>query len=255
MAVLTNLLRGVIVVLFIVSMGVLLSGCATLETLSQPTARIDNTAGTQPLPPYSGPKARIAVADFDVKAAKAGGEIGSGLREMLITALVNSNRFRVVERQALKAIMKEQELAVSGAAQGTSQVRTGAIKTADLIITAAVTEFEPQASGGGAGVGGGGGIGKGVLGALLRGALNKSHMALDIRIVDTSTSEVLAATRVVGEASDISGGIMGGFLGSWGLGGGLSMYKNTPMEKAIRVCIINAVNYISQSIPPSYYKY
>jgi len=235
--------------------GSLFSGCASLETLGQPTARVDNNAGTQAPPPYNGPRARIAVADFDVKAAKAGGEIGSGLREMLITALVNSHRFRVVERQALNAVMKEQELAVSGAAAGTSQVRTGAIKTADLIITAAVTEFEPNASGGGAGVGAGGGIGKGILGGLLRGALNKSHMALDIRIIDTSTSEVLAATRVVGQASDMSGSIMAGFLGSWGLGGGLSMYKNTPMEKAIRVCIIQAVNYISQSIPPSYYKY
>ncbi len=231
------------------------TGCASLETLSQPTARVDNNAGVQPLPPYSGPKARIAVANFDVKAAKAYGEIGSGLREMLMTALVNSHRFRVVERQELNAVMKEQELAVSGAAAGTSQVRTGAIKTADLIITAAVTEFEPNASGGGAGIGAGGGIGRGIIGGLLRGALNKAHMALDIRIIDTSTSEVIAATRVVGQASDISGSVMAGFLGSWGLGGGLSMYKNTPMEKAIRVCIIKAVNYISQSIPPSYYKY
>ena len=55
--------------------------------------------------------------------------------------------------------------------------------------------------------------------------------------------------------SDISGAIMTGFLGSWGLGGGLSMYKNTPMEKAIRICIIEAVKYIAQTIPPSYYKY
>jgi len=56
-------------------------------------------------------------------------------------------------------------------------------------------------------------------------------MALDIRIVDASTSEVLAATRVQGEASDVSGGFMAGFFGSWGLGAGLSGYANTPMEK------------------------
>ncbi|HEC69531.1 MAG TPA: hypothetical protein ENI31_04540 [Candidatus Omnitrophica bacterium] len=233
----------------------IISGCASLEGLTQPTAVVDNTAGTQSLPPYYGPKARIAIANFEVKAAKATGEVGSGLREMLITALVNSGRFRVVERQDLSAVMREQELKVSGAASGDSQVTTGAIKTADLIISAAVTEFEPQASGGGAGIGGGGGVGSGILGGLLRGALNKAHMALDIRIIDSSTSEIIAATRVQGEASDISGAIMTGFLGSWGLGGGLSMYKNTPMEKAIRVCIIEAVKYIAQAIPPSYYKY
>jgi curli biogenesis system outer membrane secretion channel CsgG len=73
-----------------------LVGCASLQQMMQPTAQVDNTAGAAPFPPYSGPKARIAVADFDVKAAKATGEIGSGLREMLATALINSNRFSVV---------------------------------------------------------------------------------------------------------------------------------------------------------------
>lgn len=229
-----------------------LIGCASLM---QPTAQVDNTAGAQPLPPYSGPKARVAVADFEVKAAKAWGEIGTGLREMLVTALINSNRFSVLERQALNAVMQEQELSASGAAQAGGGVQRGKIKTADLIITAAVTEFEPEASGGRAGIGGGGGVGSGVLGALLGGALNKAHMALDIRIVDASTTEVLSATRVQGQAADISGAIMGGFFGSWGLGVGLSGYANTPMEKAIRICIIEAVRYISQTMPANYYKY
>jgi len=230
-----------------------LAGCASMM---QPTAQVENTAGAQVLPPYSGPRARIAVADFDVKAAKAGGEIGSGLREMLVTTLINSNRFSVVERQVLSAVMQEQELSASGAAQtGAGGPQRGKIKTADLIITAAVTEFEPQASGGRAGIGGGGGVGSGILGGLLGAALNKAHMALDIRIVDTSTSEVLAATRVQGQATDVAGGFMAGFMGSWALGGGLSAYANTPMEKAIRVCIIEAVRYISQTIPANYYKY
>lgn len=221
----------------------------------QPTAMVDNTAGTQAFPPYNGPKARIAVAEFNVKAVKAHGKIGSGLREMLITALMNSNRFRVVERQILSSVIKEQELAVSGAASVDTAVKTGQIKTADLMITATITEFEPAASGGKVGIGGVGGIGSGILGGLLGGALNKAHMALDIRVIDTSSSEILAATRVQGKASDIKGAVATGFLGSLGLGGGLSMYANTPMEKAVRVCIIEAVRYISQSTPPNYYKY
>ncbi|HTZ11076.1 MAG TPA: CsgG/HfaB family protein [Candidatus Margulisiibacteriota bacterium] len=229
------------------------AGCASLNM--QPTAQVDNTAGTAALPPYSGPKARIAVADFEVKAAKASREIGSGLREMLITALVNSNRFSVVERQALNAVMQEQELSASGAAQAGSGPQRGNIRTADLIITAAVTEFEPQASGGSAGIGGGGGVGNGILGGLLGAALNKAHMALDIRVIDASTSEVLAATRVQGQASDVAGGFVGGFIGGWAMGGGLSAYANTPMEKAIRVCIIESVRYLSQTISANYYKY
>lgn len=245
-------MKRALLVVTIWSLTLLLSFSAVFAI--EPTAQVDNSSGTAGLSPYSGPKATIAVADFDVKAAKATNEIGSGLREMLVTALMNSNRFRVLERQELKAVMQEQELAASGAGQAGSGPKRGNIKTADLVITAAVTEFEPQASGGAAGIGGGGGVGKGILGAVLGGAMNKAHMALDIRIIDTSTSEVLAATRVQGQAKDVAGGIMGGFLGSWGLGVGLSGYANTPMEKAIRVCIIEAVKYISQATPASYYK-
>ena len=242
--------RSLFLALLFLSIGSL--ACAGM----QPTAQVDNAAGAPVLPPYSGPKARIAVADFDVKAAKATGEIGSGLREMLVTALMNSSRFSVVERQVLNAVMQEQELAASGASQqGAGGAQRGKIKTADLIITASVTEFEPRASGGGGGIGGGGSIGAGILGGVIGGALNKAHMALDVRIVDASTTEVLAATRVQGQATDIAGGIGMGFLGNWGLGAGLGGYANTPMEKAIRVCIIEAVRYIAQTIPANYYKY
>ncbi len=80
-------------------------------------------------------------------------------------------------------------------------------------------------------------------------------MSLDIRIVDASTSEVLAVSLVQGQAADISGSIMADSLGSWQLVGGLSAYTNTPMEKAIRICIIEAVRYISKTIPATYYKY
>jgi curli biogenesis system outer membrane secretion channel CsgG len=227
-------------------------GCAGL----QPTAQVDNNAGTQAMPPYNGPKARVAVANFDIKAAKAYGEIGTGLREMLVTALVNSNRFRVVERQVLDAVMQEQQLGASGAAAtGQTSAQRGQIRTADIIITAAVTEFEPQATGGGGGLGAGGTLGGSLIGAVIGGSMNKAHMALDIRIIDTSTSEVLSATRVQGQASDVAGGIFGGFLGYTALGVGLGGYANTPMEKAIRVCIIEAVKYIAQTTPANYFKY
>lgn len=231
-----------------------LMGCAGLKKLTRPKTQPQPSVGTAaPIAPYSGPKARLAVADFDVQTVKATREIDSGLREMLITALINSHRFSVVERQPPVATQDE-ELSASGAAQSGAPERKKNI-TADLMITVAVAEFESQASGGSAGVGGGGGGGSGILGGLMGAVLNKAHMALDIRIVDTSTSAVLAASRVQGQASDIAPGSRRGFFGSWGLGAGLSSYADTPMEKAIRICIIEAVRYISQTIPPSYYKY
>ena len=224
---------------------VMLPGCSTV---SGPARQSDNAAGTPGLPPYTGPKARISVTEFDVKATKASVSVSAGLREMLVNALVNSNRFRVVELPAPATAAKEQE-------QKAVDQKTAEQKTADLLITVSVAEFEPQASGGAGGVGGGGGVGSGILGGLLGSTLNKAHMGMDIRIIDASTSAVLAQTRVQGQASDMAGGFMAGFFGGWQLAGGLSAYANTPMEKAIRICTIEAVRYVWQTIPASYFKY
>jgi len=198
-----------------------LAGCAAARQAAQPAP-----GGAAALPAYRGPKARISVAGFDVEAAKANSAIGSGLRQMLTDALTGSDRFNVVERQNKH-------------------------KTPDIIISVAVMEFEPQPAGGSAGIGGGGAAAGGILGGLLGGGLNKAYIALDIRIIDAPTSEVLAARRVQGQASEAAGGFMAGLFGRHGL----AAYANTPMEKAIRICISEAVRYIWEGVPKSYYRY
>lgn len=204
-----------------------LIGCVRVHRLIQAITP-QTTLPAITLPPYSGPKARIAIADFEVKSAKASQEIGLGLREMLVATLINSNRFSLVERQ--------QEL------------------SGDLTIAAAVTEFEPEVSGGKAGIGGGGGFNNGRWGGLLGSTSNKARLALDIRIVNIPTSEVLATMRLPAQASDVGGAIMQG-SDNGKIGGSLSAYADTPMEKAIRICILEAARYISETIPANYYKY
>ena len=217
-------------------------GCVRGKPALKPGAKADVLSLASPLPPYAGTRASIAVVDFEVSAVKAQGAVGSGIREMLVTALSNSKRFNVVEPDFLNAAEKIDS-------------SLSRVNNVDVIITGVVTEFEPQASGGSGGVGGGGGANSGAWGGLLGTALNQAHLALEIRIVNALTTESIAATRVQGQASDVSGSIMAGGFENWRLGSGLSLYANTPMEKAIRVCIIEAVHYISNTIPASLYKY
>ena len=56
---------------------------------------------------------------------------------------------------------------------------------AQIVVRGAVTEFEEQASGGGAGIRFGG------FGA--EGSVRNAHVALDIRLIDTSTGQVIAS--------------------------------------------------------------
>lgn len=226
-----------------------ISGCASMHKSNKLGF---GAAGVASLPPYSGPKAKIMIADFEIRAAKATQEVGVGMRELLINTLSNSNRFSIVERQAPGTVLLKKETTAQESTQ--AQTEEVKVKPADLVIAATVTDFEPQTSGGKAGIGGGGGVGSGILGGLLGASLNKAYVTLDLRIVDTSTSEVLATTRVQGSASDVRGSFMAA-VGNGALGVSLSAYANTPMEKAIRICIIEAIRYISQAIPDNYYKY
>jgi curli biogenesis system outer membrane secretion channel CsgG len=248
------------------------TGC--MESQVQPKASVD-TGLEQQLPPYNGPKAKVAVADFEWKVGGSGSTTTisgyganpitvssstnsgytTGLRDMLTTTMVQSKRYRVLERQNLASLQKEMALGSSGYTDK-SGIKKGHIKGADLLIMGAITGWDPGSSGGGGGLGGGV-LGKATaLFGAIGGAFKKSSMAMDIRIVDTHTSEVLAATRVEGEAKDVNlGGSLAVLTGSGSMGGGLGAFAKTPMEKAIRKCLYEAVKYIVANTPPEYMKY
>jgi curli biogenesis system outer membrane secretion channel CsgG len=206
---------------------------------------------------YNGPKARIAVARFENKTADSkdwySPSIGDGMADMLTTALVNSGRYIVLERESLDTVMDEQDLGASGRVRQETAAAIGEIEGAELLVVAAVTEFSGNA-GGTSGRIGGGDVGR-VLGAIAGGS-RKAHMAIDLRVVDSRTSRILAATSVEGEAKDFNlGGALSGYTGSYALGGSLSGWKNTPREKALRDVIEAAVDYVISVTPQSMMRY
>ena len=205
---------------------------------------------------YNGPKARIAVARFENKTANArrwySPAIGDGMADMLTTALVNSGRYIVLERESLDTVLSEQDLGASGRIREDTAAAIGEIEGAELLVVAAVTEFDGNSGGTRAG---GGGIGGQIFGAIAGGS-RKAHMAIDLRVVDSTTSRILAATSVEGEAQDFDiGGALAGYTGSVGLGGSLSTWENTPREKALRQVIGAAVDYVISVTPPAMLRY
>lgn len=245
-------------VLSVVSVLVVL--CALWGCQSTPTAKVTSGEGGASIgearsEAYDGPKARIAVSMFTDKTAKGGGlrnwwnaEIGDGMRDMLATALFNTNRYIVLERQMLDEVMAEQDLGASGRVKGETAAAIGEIEGAELIVTGAITEFEPASGGVGGGIGG---IFGRVAGAVA-GGLKKSHIAIDLRVVDTRTSRIVAATSVEGEARDTK---LGGLLVGSSVGGGLGGYSNSSMEKAVRIALGAAVDFIVTKTPEKFYHY
>lgn len=236
----------------------------SLSTIS--LARTETTVTTSPtnlndVAAYQGPRARIAVADFECKAAKCSAYhgIGYGLADMLTTSLFQSGRFIVLESASgpdsvMRDLKNELEFSNSGYVENGKGPEKGLMEGADLLITGTITAFDPDTLGG-----------KGSLGGSNRspsifGNINiksqEAYIAADIRLIDIRTRRIVNATRVEGTAKNLAaGGKAGGTIERLSLSGSLSGYQNTPMEQAIMIMINDAVNSIASLTPESYYRY
>ncbi|THB76465.1 MAG: hypothetical protein D3926_17380 [Desulfobacteraceae bacterium] len=199
---------------------------------------------------YNGPRANIAVGDFTVKARGSSRYIGDGLREMLQTALFESNRFYVLDRMDTMGLAAEQKLSYSKMAKRDS-VKLGAqMEVAELMFYGTVSEFEAEASGAGLKASASG------LPASAEVGGKNAHMAIDIRVVDVASGKLVGARRIAGSAASykaVAGTRIGG--GSSEMPISLGAYKNTPMELAIRDCIYRSVIYACKYLPGSYFRH
>ena len=240
---------GFVSFIFLLILGLTLTSCVTPVT----TEVKGGGPSVQQVTTYTGPKARISVARIKCKAAKCSGAIGDGLRDMLISGLFKTNKFIVLGgKEEMQEMMEELDLSASGYVKEKSAIQAGGWEAADLIVFGSITAFEPNA--GGMDVGGGGLV-PGFLGGVKFGK-KEAYISMDLRLVDVRTRRIVNTTTVEGKASSFNIGGAGLGWGSAGiLGGGLGVYKNTPMEKAVRVLIENAVNYIASQTPDSYFRY
>ena len=242
-------IRGILIYAFLGIFGAfMLGGCATAGTTT--TVQTSNQ-NINEVAAYNGPKARIAVAVFRCKAAKCNGQIGEGIKDMLVDALFRTNRFVVLERgEGFAELQKELEMVRGKDFNQKQTPKGGHLEGADILVVGAITAFEPNAEGIKGGL-------AGIMGGFLgvKASSKEAYIAANIRLVDVRTGRVINSTRVEGKASSFSiGGVGGGLIGNVALAGGLSMYKNTPMEKALMVMIDRAVQEISRLVPESYYR-
>jgi curli biogenesis system outer membrane secretion channel CsgG len=206
-----------------------------LSAVLLPTARAraaDSKSAVAPLA-FVGPKRTIAVGSIDVlgpyangSAVNAGGAVGG----MFTTALQDSGRFTVVERDALPQVITEQELAKSHVAAGTSAPLPGNVIPAQYLLVGSVTSSSTSDRGGGFSFGGGGG-------AITLGH-SSGEIGLDLRLIDPRTSAVVKAIKVKRK-------IAGNTIGVTGNAGrtpvGTNAFANTPLGDATRAAIGDAV--------------
>jgi len=204
----------------------------------------------QPVPEVRGPKRVVSVGQFTSIGAfetKFGSwDVGGGLASMLTTALQESGRFIVVERSQLQAILTEQEMAGNNVSSGTGP-ELGKVLGVQLLILGAVTEFGTDDDGGGFSLGlGVGGLtdmfGDNDASAGVSRQSMTGTVALNIRVVDTTTGRVLQSFRV---AEKIDNSAWDFSIGYDLVNVGTNSFIKTPLGDAARKAINSAVREIA----------
>lgn len=201
--------------------------------------------------PSCSSKIPVAVDRFKTENVSVGwwnDNVALNSREVAVDELVNSGCFSVLEREegsmAPVGVMNEKALARSNEARpGAKAARKRQMKVAENLVSYALTGVSHNNEGmkvGGFGGGfGGGGGGLGGLG----GGFKKSELSLTCKVINTSSSEILASARVNAGGTSFDVGAAGGGFGNVGLGGGgIGYFKESKVGKmmsdAIHKCTV-----------------
>lgn len=163
-------------------------------------------------------KPRVAVLEFGHKALEAHwSRAGEAAQDMLITELVKSGRFTVVDRERLDALMREKNLSLSGDIDPRTAVQAGKLLGVEYIIFGNVTEFGEETAKARVGFGVG-----------LDVKRKKFISALDARLVSTTTGEILWADKARKEESNVN-------VFVFGTGGGVD--DRRMFDKVLLPCV------------------
>lgn len=132
-----------------------------------------------------GMKKRIAVVNFDDRSGY-GNNIGEGLSDMLITSLVATGNFIVVERSEIEQVLTEQGLSMTGLVNSQSATEIGGLLGVEILVTGSVTEFGEKENKVGGGL-------RKLSGFKLGISKREARVAVDLRLVNVSTGEIILA--------------------------------------------------------------
>ncbi len=168
------------------------------------------------------------------------------LGDALSNELSATGNFKVVERQKLQEVLSEQELAELGLVKKGTGAKKGELTSAQYVILGKVTAFEEGVSK----KSGGNNAGGCFLGICVGGSEQKSeaeaYVAIDLRVVDTTTGEVAYSRTIEGRATDKTESKTSTFR-VFGIGNNSnsSEEKKAPVGKALRAALIETTEYLS----------
>ena len=177
---------------------------------------------------YTGPKRRVGVVHFENKTAYGQQRLGQAATDILITELVKTGKFIVVERDKMDQLLQEQKLGLSGAIDSNTAAQMGKILGLSAIVTGSISNFGVQTTGSDY--------------LLTQTKRQEATCSVDIRVVDAETGQILLADSGKG----VSKVGTGSFLGMGTKGGYAESIEGDALRAAISQLVVNITSQVNK---------
>ena len=212
---------GLIATLFLFTLGC--AGMPMMTTAPPPEKPVEKQA---PKIVSKGPKKRVGIVDFENKTTYGKGRLGSSASDILTTELFKTGAFIVVERAQLQKVLGEQALGQSGVINPATAAEAGKILGLNAMVTGSISQFGVKTEGQDYGV--------------YKQKVQKAECTVDVRVVDTTTGQILFADSGSGVFEKKSSEVLG--LGQRG------GYDETMGQNALRASITKFMDNLIQQL-------
>ncbi len=181
----------------------------------------------------------IAVTTFENRSGFNGQwKLGRGMADLLVSELVTTKRFEVLERGQLNRILDEIDRSSNGYFRKEGRANKGRLKNAEYLIRGVVTDFS-QVSGGS--------LWFRTQKFLLGGSAYTARVGLTLTIIDIESGRIIDSVQCDGDARARSAYGRGSY-DDVHFGG--DMFFKTPLGKATAQAIRQGLNGIVTRMPP-----
>lgn len=181
----------------------------------------------------------VAVLVFENRSGFRGKwNLGDGMADLLVTHLLDSGRFTVIERRQLEAMISEIRMQDADLFRPEGRAAAGRLKNAQYLVRGVVTDFTVTGDGSGW-------FAKDGKSVKLMGS--SARVGINLMILEVETGEVLGSVEADGSAGAFG---IGGAAKYQDLAFGSEAFFRTPLGKAAGAAMREAIVKIQRTIPP-----
>ena len=185
----------------------------------------------------------VAVSSFENRSGFSGQwQLGNGMADLLVSELVGSRRFTVVEREHFQGLVNEIDRQKTPLFRNEGKTTVGRMKNAQFMIRGVVNDFSQT---------GGGGLSMAIRNFLFFGRGNNARVAITLTIVDIETGQIISSVNSTGLVRAREAYAEGEYKG---ISFGGDIFFKTPLGKATLVAIRHGVRQVVKDMPKNLWR-